>query len=73
MLLNTIDINLNFMKIRKRTLTKDHQMKSNYWKKIYKNNSDLIDKVSRINVDKELLLSLMGIETNFENILEKWI
>ena len=41
-------------------------------KKIYKNNNDLIDKVSReYNVDKELLLSLMGIETNFGKYLGK--
>ena len=41
-------------------------------KKIYKNNNHLIDKVSReYNVDKELLLSLMGIETNFGKYLGK--
>ena len=41
-------------------------------KKIYKNNNDLIDKVSKeYNVDKELLLSLMGIETNFGKYLGK--
>ena len=41
-------------------------------KKIYKNNNDLIDKVSReYDVDKELLLSLMGIETNFGKYLGK--
>jgi len=41
-------------------------------KKIYKENSYLIDKVSNeFNVDKELLLSLMGIETNFGKYLGK--
>ncbi len=41
-------------------------------KKIYKDNFDLINKVSKeFNVDKELLLSLMGIETNFGKYLGK--
>ena len=41
-------------------------------KKIYKDNSNLINKVSKeFNVDKELLLSLMGIETNFGKYLGK--
>tara|TARA_Y100000590_G_scaffold457508_1_gene610284 strand:+ start:278 stop:1276 length:999 start_codon:yes stop_codon:yes gene_type:complete len=41
-------------------------------KKIYKDNFNLINKVSKeYNVDKELLLSLMGIETNFGNYLGK--
>ena len=46
--------------------------KVNVGKKIYKENSYLIDKVSNeYNVDKELLLSLMGIETNFGKYLGK--
>ncbi len=41
-------------------------------KKIYNNNLNLINKVSQeYNVDKELLLSLMGIETNFGKYLGK--
>ena len=41
-------------------------------KRIYNNNNKLIDKVSKeYNVDKELLLSLMGIETNFGKYLGK--
>ena len=41
-------------------------------KKIYKDNFNLINKVAKeYNVDKELLLSLMGIETNFGNYLGK--
>jgi Membrane-bound lytic murein transglycosylase B len=40
--------------------------------KIYKNNIDNINSISKIyNVDKNLLLSLMGIETNFGNYLGK--
>ena len=40
--------------------------------KIYKNNIDKINKISKkYNVDKNLLLSLMGIETNFGNYLGK--
>ena len=39
---------------------------------IYKNNQILIDDVeNKFNVEKELLLSLMGIETNFGNYLGK--
>ena len=41
-------------------------------KKIYKDNFNLINKIAKeYNVDKELLLSLMGIETNFGNYLGK--
>ncbi len=40
--------------------------------KIYKINKKIIDKISReFSVDKNLLLSLMGIETNFGNYLGK--
>ncbi len=40
--------------------------------KIYNNNIDKINKISnKYNVDKSLLLSLMGIETNFGNYLGK--
>ena len=40
--------------------------------KIYSNNKDNINSISKIyNVDKNLLLSLMGIETNFGNYLGK--
>ena len=40
--------------------------------KIYKNNFKKIDKISKeFNIDKSLLLSLMGIETNFGNYLGK--
>ena len=40
--------------------------------KIYKNNIDKINSISNdFNVDKNLLLSLMGIETNFGNYLGK--
>ena len=42
--------------------------------KTYKQNFDLINQVEKkFNVEKELLLSLMGIETNFGKYLEKWI
>ena len=40
--------------------------------KLYKKNSTLIDKVSdKYNLEKELLLALMGIETNYGNYLGK--
>ena len=40
--------------------------------KIYKNNKTKIDKITQeFSVDKDLLLSLMGIETNFGNYLGK--
>ena len=39
---------------------------------LYKNNKELIDKVeTQFSVEKELLLALMGIETNFGNFLGK--
>ena len=44
--------------------------KVNIGLKTYKNNTDLINKVEKnFNVEKELLLSLMGIETNFGKYL----
>ena len=46
--------------------------KVNIGLKTYKNNTDLINKVEKnFNVEKELLLSLMGIETNFGKYLGK--
>ena len=54
--------------ISKRTSNK----KLNIGNKIYKKNFDKINKISKnYNVDKDLLLSLMGIETNFGNYLGK--
>ena len=42
--------------------------------KLYKREKTTIDRIeSEFDVEKELLLALMGIETNFENTLEKWI
>ncbi len=46
--------------------------KVNYGLKIYKINKTKIDKITQeFSVDKDLLLSLMGIETNFGNYLGK--
>tara|TARA_Y100001970_G_C14162849_1_gene819538 strand:- start:196 stop:1194 length:999 start_codon:yes stop_codon:yes gene_type:complete len=54
--------------ISKRTSNK----KINLGKKIYNINKDIIDNISKqYSVDKDLLLSLMGIETNFGNYLGK--
>ena len=40
----------------------------------YKQNSNLVRSIeNKFNIEKELLLSLMGIETNLELMLEKWI
>ena len=42
--------------------------------KFYNNNSQLINFIEKnYDIEKELLLALMGIETNFEHMLEKWI
>ena len=57
-----------FTYVNKRANTK----KINIGLKTYRNNSDLINKVEKkFNVEKELLLSLMGIETNFGKYLGK--
>ena len=54
--------------VSKRTSNKKIKIGNN----IYKKNIDKINKISkRYNVDKDLLLSLMGIETNFGNYLGK--
>ena len=42
--------------------------------RLYKKEKNIIDKVeSEFNIEKELLLALMGIETNFGKYLERWI
>ncbi len=57
-----------FTYINKRTNSK----KVNIGLETYKKNSDLINQVeTKFNVEKELLLSLMGIETNFGKYLGK--
>ena len=51
---------------------RSNNKKVNIGLKTYKNNTDLINKVEKnFNVEKELLLSLMGIETNFGKYLGK--
>ena len=71
--LNMIDTNLNFMRILLHILKKDLQLEKlrtvlSYIKKKRK----IIDKVEEeFQVEKELLLALMGIETNFGNYLGK--
>ena len=40
---------------------------------LYKKNIDLINSIEKeFNIEKELLLSLMGIETNFGTYVGKW-
>jgi len=61
------------MKIQKHILAKEHQKKKQT-KGIdfYKNNKDLIDLVElEFDIEKELLLALMGIETNFGSYVGK--
>ena len=42
--------------------------------RLYKKEKKIIDKIEKeFNVEKELLLALMGIETNFGKYLGKWI
>ena len=68
-----IDINLNFMKILKLIFLKEASTKK--LKKgieFYKNNKNLINDVeNKFGIEKELLLSLMGIETNFGTYVGK--
>ena len=67
-----IDINLNFTKILLLILKKELQKKIVEGKKLYKKEKNIIDKVEEnFNVEKELLLALMGIETNFGKYLGK--
>ena len=72
-LLNTIDFNQSFMRIQKHILANVLQLKK--LKKgvdFYENNSNLINLVEKnFGVEKELLLSLMGIETNFGTYVGK--
>ena len=59
-----------FTYIKKRSSRK----KVNQGKKLYLKEKKIIDKVEKeFDVEKELLLALMGIETNFGKYLEKWI
>ena len=67
-----IDINLNFTKIQKLIFQKDHQKKVIKGIEFYSKNSDLINNVeNKFKIEKELLLSLMGIETNFGTYVGK--
>ena len=67
------DINQNFMKILKHMFLKELILKKLTLElKIYNKNKKVIDKITKeFSVDKNLLLSLMGIETNFGNYLGK--
>ena len=70
-----IDINLNFMRILKLIFQKEHlQKKVSLGKKFYEKNSTLINNVeNEFNIERELLLALMGIELILELMLVKWI
>ena len=58
-----IGINQNFMKIQKLMFQKERLKKLKNGLNLYLNNKDLIDKVEiKFNVEKELLLSLMGMK-----------
>ena len=62
------------MKILKPIFQKEHPQKSCIREKFYENNSKLIDSVeNQFDIEKELLLALMGIETNFGTYVGKWI
>ena len=67
------DINQNFMKIQKPTFQKEHlKIKSKKAKEFIKKNKNLINIVDKeFKVEKELLLALMGIETNYGTYLGK--
>ena len=67
-----IDFNLNFMKIQKLIYLKEHQKKVRSGLDFYKKNFLLINKVEKnFLIEKELLLALMGIETNYGTYVGK--
>ena len=60
------------MKIQKLIYLKDHPKKVTKGINFYKNNSDLINDIEKkYGIEKELLLSLMGIETNYGTYVGK--
>ena len=61
-----IDINQNFTKIQKPIFQKDHRQKTSKGIDFYSENTELINFIEKYSIEKELLLSLMGIETNLE-------
>ena len=71
MLLSMIVINLNFMRIQKHYWQKSNTKKLKVLT-IFQN-QELINKVEKFKVEKELMLALMGIETNFGTYVGKWI
>ena len=58
------DINLNFMRILRLIFQKIFSKKVKKGLIFYDNQKELINKVEKFKIEKELLLSLMGIETN---------
>ena len=55
-------------------LKKELQKKIKEGIKLYQKEKELINNIEKeFEVEKELLLALMGIETNYGNIWEKWI
>ena len=66
------DINLNFMRILILIYQNEHLKKVAKGRNLYNSNQKLIEIVSNeFLVDKNLLLALMGIETNFGTYLGK--
>ena len=60
------------MKIQKHMYLKDHPKKVDKGLNFYSQNEELINIIeSQFNIEKELLLSLMGIETNFGTYVGK--
>ena len=60
------------MKIQKLMYLKEHQKKVKKGLEFYKKNIELINKVEKkYSIEKELLLSLMGIETNYGTYVGK--
>ena len=68
-----IDINLNFMKIQKHIFPKrSSKKKVKKGIEFYSDNKNLINEIEKIyKIEKELLLSLMGIETNYGTYVGK--
>ena len=67
-----IDFNQNFMKILKHIFLRELQKKLKMVLDFYKKNTNLINTVDqKYDVEKELLLALMGIETNYGTYVGK--
>ena len=62
------------MKIRILIFPKEHQQKVRSGLTYYQNNKEIINNIDqRFEIEKELLLALMGIETNLATTWARWI